>query len=153
MFFSVFYLLCRISFTEFLEYHLFLEMPDPLFIPSARHVQPSLPPFTGNQLVSIFQKVSLEGWKEWEVVGKSAKTSYFNLFVFFFFFFLYKCDGQDPNGSGFPASMYFSHHSSLARTLIPEHRLQNHLSSGVQYPLKGLCFWALLKDMKENQTT
>ena len=98
------------------------------FIPSARHVQPSRPPFTGNQLVSIFQKVSLEGWKEWEVVGKSAKMSNFNLL---FFFPLYICGGQDPNGSGFPTSMHFSHLSSLARTLIPEHRLQNHLSSGV----------------------
>lgn len=91
-----------------------------------------------------------------ERVGGGRKVSQnelFQLICFLFFFFLYKCDGQDPNGSGFPASMYFSHHSSLARTLIPEHRLQNHLSSGVQYPLKGLCFWALLKDMKENQTT
>lgn len=38
--------------------------------------------FQRESVVSIFQKVSLGGWREWEVVGKSARMSHFNLFAF-----------------------------------------------------------------------
>lgn len=83
--------------------------------------------------MSLFQKVSLGGWREWEVVGKSAKMSNFNLFAFL----LYKCGGQDPNSPGSPGGVQLFHHSSLAGTLIPEHHLQSRLSSDVSCPLRS----------------
>lgn len=126
--FFLFYLLCKISFKEFLEYHLFLEMPDPLFYPICK---------TCVAISSSFHRESAcvhipeSEFGRLERVGGGRKVSQNEQFQLIIFFSLYICGGQDPNSSGFPTSIHFSHHSSLARTLIPEHRLQNHLSSGV----------------------
>lgn len=122
------FLLCKIYLKEVLiEHHLFPEMPDTLLNTTSKTLV-AISSFL--QRESTYVDISESEFERLKgVVGgrKVSQNEQFQLICFL----LYKCGGQDPNSSGFPASVQLFHHFSLARTLIPEHYLQNHLLFGV----------------------